>query len=230
MIGLLLLGGDGEFKRAVGIFDAKALHRVRHQGGNQGDAGGGFCYRRWETLGYGICNTVAEEIGDTIIGIGAGRNGHREGAGVDLLHLIEEADELAFGGTVELAQGIFLFVDGDYGFVRSLDVLVRGDGDGHQVAALVGPRRGADGEVGGGLVVYQGDAGVADISGGTQYVVYLSGIVIGIRGILVVIYIKDDGEIVDHIVWVRLAVKRVERNGLGCAIGCGRQVDWEVVP
>ena len=153
----VLIGGDaeGDLVGVLVIAGGEALHRIFQQGGLQGDIA--------DVPGVHRLGRVAEEIGDA----GVRGDAHGEGAGVNLLDLIEEADELAVGGCVELFKAVIPTVDLDgFIFVRHLDVLVPVDVDGDQVAALVGPRRGGDGEGGGGLVVHQGDVGAADGGGG----------------------------------------------------------------
>ena len=82
----IMLGGDGEVQRAVFIFDFKLVHRVFQQGGVQRNVVNG--------LAVHLFRVVVEEIGD------AGDALYREGAAVDLLDLVQEADEFAVAGAV----------------------------------------------------------------------------------------------------------------------------------
>ena len=162
----IMLGGDfkGDFAGVPVIAGGEALHRVFQQGGDQGDV----------ALAGGGDGDVVHLVGRVVKEVGDAGNTDRQAAVVDLLDLVQQGDELAVGGAVELVQGVRLAVDGDFGVAGCLDVLVPGDGDGDEVAAPVGPRRCGDGEGGVGLGarlgVHQGDSGV---SGGRFNIVYL---------------------------------------------------------
>ena len=209
----VLIGGDveGDFVGVPVIGGREGLHRVFQQGGDQGDiipVGGG------DGLVVHLLGRVAEKVGDAGVCVDT----HGEGAGVDLLDLVQQGDELAIGGGVEFFNAVVITVDFD-GFVRHLDVLVRSDGDGDEVAALVRPRRCGDGEGGVGVIVYQGDGDVGGIARCTgQYsIVYVFFVEYSIGRVVVKKCSKGAGQHVERNGTARdgRRIKGIELDSLG---------------